>query len=43
MKAIAEKLEAVFTEEFDRESGKKLFGTDDEMEDRTNLLRKNGK
>lgn len=38
VKAIAEKLEAVFTEEFDRESGKKLFGTDDEMEDRTNLL-----
>ena len=38
MKAIAEKLEAGFTGEFDRESGKKSFGTDGEMEDRTNLL-----
>ena len=38
VKAIAEKLEAGFTGEFDRESGKKSFGTDGEMEDRTNLL-----
>lgn len=43
VKAIAEKLEAGFTGEFDRESGKKSFGTDGEMEDRTNLLPENGK
>lgn len=38
MKVIAEELEATFTEGFDRGSGKKSFGTDDRMEDRTDLL-----
>ena len=31
-------MEATFTEGFDRGSGKKSFGTDDRMEDRTDLL-----
>lgn len=38
VKVIAEELEATFTEGFDRGSGKKSFGRDDRMEDRTDLL-----
>lgn len=43
VKVIAEELEATFTEGFDRGSGKKSFGTDDRMEDRTDLLPKKWK